>query len=110
MLPQKPVEVSFAQIALWLWTAWVCIFGLYHSHSDLTDLQSQIDNAAPGAAITVDPGMFMGVIAAFYAILAIASAWIIVRIGHGRRWARSSLMWGFLLQFLCDLFPLRAPL
>ncbi len=96
-------NVQRATTALWLWTAWVCLFGLYeswHQVPELNDLLSQLDGL-----ITISPKSLWPIMVAGYVLLAVVSILVIIGIGRGKNWARSSLMWGVLFQIAGEAFP-----
>ncbi len=100
----KPKTVFKAELALWLWTAWVCLYGLYDTRNSIPELEQSLDEQLQGA-ITIAPETIMHGAIAGYAIIAVISIWVIVKIGAGKHWARSSFIWGLGFQILTTLMP-----
>ncbi len=101
---EKPKTVTYAEWALWTWTAWVCLFGLYQTGGQIPEFEQALTDDLQGA-ITIAPQSLLAMAAAGYAALAAISAWIVLKIGAGKHWARSSLMWGFVFQVICMVLP-----
>ncbi len=100
----KPQNVRHAEVALWVWTAWTCLFGLYQSWGDIPEMEQAINDQLQGA-ITADPHTLLEWIVAAYVGIAVTSAWVTIKIGAGQHWARSSLVWGFILEFIFVAWP-----
>jgi hypothetical protein len=100
----KPRNVFYAEIALWTWTAWFCLYGILEAWRDIHELQQFVDEQLPGL-ITIDPdAWFKGAIIC-YVLITVLLVWIIVEIGKGKRWARTSLLWGVGSEFVTMALP-----
>ena len=55
--------------------------------------------------VTLSPEKMLEIIILGYGLMGALSAWIILKIRAGKHWARSSLMWGFVLQAGWALVP-----
>jgi hypothetical protein len=102
--PHKPRNVLYAEWALWAWTVWICLSGIYQVWSELPEIEQMMSDALQGV-YTMQPRALLEMTIAGYGLLALLSAWIIVKIGAGKHWARGSLLWGFGLQAVCIAFP-----
>jgi len=101
--PEKPRQVFYAELALWLWTIWTCAYGLYQTAPQITEIEDQL--VPLQGLVAISPQTLWQVMYAAYAAIAVASIWVIVGINRGKHWARSSLWWGFILQFLMEAAP-----
>ena len=101
---QKPRNVLYAEWALWVWTTWACLFGMYQSWAGLPQLESQINTESQGM-ITIAPQTILDWAVVGYLAGAAVSVWFILKIGEGKRWARSSFMWGFALEIVWLAIP-----
>jgi hypothetical protein len=101
---QKPKAVFYAERALWAWTAWICLFGLYQTWAEIPDVEQAITTQLQGIVATTPQTLMVAAIAG-YAVLALTSVWIIFKIGAGKNWARNSLLLGFILDALYTLSP-----
>jgi hypothetical protein len=102
--PQKPKAVLHAELALWAWTAWICLFGVYQISASISDIEQAIATELEGMVV-ITPQTLMAVTLVGYAALALTMVWIVLKIGAGKRWARSSLLLGFILDALYRLSP-----
>jgi peptidoglycan/LPS O-acetylase OafA/YrhL len=102
--PEKPKAVLYAERALWAWTAWICLFGVYQTSASIPDIEQAITTQLQGT-VTITPQTLMAVTVVGYAALALTMIWIVLKIGAGKRWARSSLLLGFILDALYTLSP-----
>jgi hypothetical protein len=102
--PEKPKAVLHAERALWAWTAWICLFGVYQTSASIQDIEQAIATQLQGMFM-MTPQTLMAVTVIGYAVLALTMIWIVVKIGAGKRWARSSLLLGFILDALYRLSP-----
>jgi len=100
----KPKAVACAEWVLWTWTAWTCVFGIYHTWLSIPEYEQQLLEQSQGL-ISIAPDMIMKLAVAVYALVLVLSIWIIIEIGKGKHWARSSLLWGFAFQILFMFFP-----
>lgn len=101
---EKPQNVCRAEKALWAWTAWTCLFGIYQSWIGIPEIEGMMNGPLQGL-VPIEPHKLLEWIIAGYAGLAIASAWIVLKIGAGKNWAKSSVLWGFILQAICIVWP-----
>jgi hypothetical protein len=102
--PEKPKAVLYAERALWAWTAWICLFGVYQTSASIPDIEQAITTQLQGM-VTITPQTLIAVTVVGYAALALTMIWIVLKIGAGKRWARSSLLLGFILDALYTLSP-----
>jgi hypothetical protein len=102
--PQKPKAVLRAQWTLGLWTAWLCLFGLYRSWRSLPGIQDMMTEQLHGA-VSVAPETMLEITLVGYALLALTLAWLIFKIGQGKKWARTGLFVSFASQFLWTAIP-----
>jgi hypothetical protein len=96
---KKPQAIYYAEWVLWVWTGWECLFGTYQSWVGIPELEKLITDQIQ-VGIPISPQTFMELIIVAYGMLAALSGWIILQISAGRKWARSSLLWGFVLQVI----------
>ena len=96
----------YAERALWAWTAWICLFGVYQTSASIPDIEQAITTQLQGM-VTITPQTLMAVTGVGYAALALTMIWIVLKIGAGKRWARSSLLLGFILD--APLYAVAAP-
>ena len=101
---QKPKAVLAAERALWAWTAWICLFGLYESWTEIPRIEAAITLQLQGM-VAITPQTLLALTVAGYAVLALTMVWVIRKIGAGKNWARSSLLLGFILDVLYTLSP-----
>lgn len=99
MKPDKPATIDHAEWALWAWTAWICLFGIYQtlvggSGSDkaITDQFQSI--------IEVPPETLRTTIVAGYGLAGASMAWVVIKIGAGKTWARRTVLVSFILEAL----------
>lgn len=101
----KPKAVLKAEYALITWTAWTCIYGIYDAWTTLPQVTDALKTQMPGQLpdmLNVSPQTMMQWTIGYYALVALVSFLFIIMIGKGKRWARSSFLWGFLLEVLCS--------
>ncbi len=105
-IPQrkKPKTVLNAEYALWIWTAWTCLFGLYQSWISIPDLENMMASQLQGI-VAIAPETLKESIVGGYALLAVTSLWVIIKIGAGKNWARVSLLLGFILDVVWSAMP-----
>ena len=101
---QKPQGVRHAEQALWVWTAWICLFGVYQSWLGIPEIEREMTEQLQGV-FSLDPQKLFEGIVGGYAVVAVTSAWVVMKIGVGQNWARRSLLWGFVLEVLYSAFP-----
>jgi len=101
---EKPHNVRYAEWALWAWTAWACLFGIYQSWINIPEMEKMLNEQLQGA-FTLDPQLILEMTVAGYGLLAAISAWIVLKIGAGKNWARGSLLGGFALEIAWAAVP-----
>lgn len=101
---QKPNDVLYAELALWVWTVWSCLFGIYHTWQQIPEIEDMLNGDLQGM-ISIDPDSLLHMAIAGYATIAVVSAWIIIKIGQGRPWARTSLIWGLGFEIVIAVLP-----
>jgi hypothetical protein len=101
---KTPNQVLYAEIALWLWTVYTCLNGIYETWRQIPTIEEAINTQLQGM-IAIDPNNMLIMAIVGYGLLAIVSCWFIVKIGQGRPWARNSLLWGVLLQIVIIAVP-----
>ena len=99
MSADKPNAVVYAERSLWAWLAWTCLYGAYQTWGPASH------SAAEAAAqlqdiVGVAPGSLQSLTIAGYALAAVSIAWMVVKIGDGKNWARRSLLVTFILEVL----------
>jgi len=100
---QKPKAILNAERALWLWTIWMCVFGIFQTKADIPDIEEVITTQLQGM-VSISPQAMLVTAVCGYAVLALISIWIIFKIGAGKNWARASLLGGFALDLTCTLW------
>jgi len=107
---KKPKNVTYAERALYGWTAWTTLFGIYQTYTGLAELATQITEQSSGL-VSISPSALLQCAIAGYIAIALISVWIIYEIHKGKHWARSSFLWGFIFQILMfGLPPYHPPL
>ncbi|MDP9128432.1 MAG: hypothetical protein M3N08_09270 [Pseudomonadota bacterium] len=101
---EKPRPVRHAEIALWVWTVWICAFGAYDAVQSLPEIEPIMASQLQGLA-TIDHTTLLESVIAGYAFLALTSVWVIWRIGAGKNWARASVLVGFILEAVWCAVP-----
>ena len=93
----KPRSIVRSERALWIWAAWTCIWGAYETfHPTLLPGQTTANPLLD--ALIVPSETFQSLAIAGYALTAASIAWIAVKIGTAHKWARVTLLIGFVLQ------------
>jgi hypothetical protein len=100
---EKPPAIRHAQLALWLWTLWVSLYGIYDTNRSGPELIDFVNTNIEGYTLTSHQ-ILMGAIIG-YGALALFSAFVIYKIGKGKKWARGSLVAGFLLELAMLAMP-----
>ncbi|MEJ0063141.1 MAG: hypothetical protein WDO70_08050 [Alphaproteobacteria bacterium] len=100
----KPKNVLYAELALWAWTVWMCVCGIYQAWVSIGDLEKMIAEQLQGM-IEVDPESLMWTAVIGYAMLGAGSAWIVLKIGEGKNWARISVVLSFALDAIWTAMP-----
>jgi hypothetical protein len=60
--------------------------------------------------VTIAPQDLLHIAIAGYVGLAVILGWFVIKVGQGKPWARSSFLWGLVLQALITLVPPYQPL
>ena len=98
----KPADVLYAELALWAWTAWACLYGIYHTWKQIPEIEDMLTSQLQGF-IDIGPDRLLHMAVGGYVSIAIISAFVVYKIGQGKEWARLSLVWGFALEVLIEL-------
>jgi hypothetical protein len=93
----KPDDVRNAEWILWAWIVWTCVFGIIQTWLNIPAIEQALNDQLQGM-ISIAPGSMMKMTVAGYGFLAIVSGWFVVKLGQGRQWARSSVLWSYVLQ------------
>ena len=101
---QKPKAILNAERALWLWTIWMCVFGIFQTKAEIPDIEETLTTQLQGM-VSITPQAMLVTTVCGYAALALISIWIIFKIGAGKNWSRASLLGGFALDLICTLWP-----
>lgn len=101
---EKPKEILYGTLGLGVWTAWICLFGIFETRTSLSQIQQMLPAELAGTMV-IDTARATPFIVASYAMLGLLSAWFIWKTGQGKLWARASFLWGFILQTLITIFP-----
>jgi hypothetical protein len=80
------------------------LFGVYQSWLSIPEIE-QLISGQLADIITLDSKTLLEIIIVGYGLMAVASAWVVFKIGAGKHWARSSLMWGFALEVAWTACP-----
>jgi hypothetical protein len=97
---KKPPTIINAEIAFWLWVVWTSIVGVVQAPKSIADMMGQFDGV-----FSLDPHTVFKAIVGFYILIAVISGWLIVELGKGKKWARSSAAWGVAFEALCFVCP-----
>ncbi|WP_159014072.1 hypothetical protein [Acidisoma sp. S159] len=100
--PRKAVRA--AELILWAWTAWVTGLGIYQSGTSVQSTEKLITDHLP-MTMPFNPEALQMVVIAGYIVTAGFLAWMVLKIGEGRGWARTSLA----LNFAFDAFSTAMP-
>lgn len=106
---KKPHDVTRAEYALWAWTAWTCLFGIYQTWVGIPEIEQTLNDQTQGM-ISIAPDDLLHMVIAGYALIALISAFFVYKLNQGKQWARSSFLWGFILQGLTTFLPPYHPL
>ena len=102
--PEKPKSVLYAVCALTAWTAWICLYGIFETWRSLPEVQAMIDQQLQGAFV-VETKTMLQITVAVYGLVAATLAWVVYKLGQGKKWARASLLFSFAVQALWTLAP-----
>ncbi|MHB1206586.1 MAG: hypothetical protein ACYCZX_13535 [Rhodospirillaceae bacterium] len=97
MNSEKPGAVTRAEWVLWAWTAWTLMLGLYRTW--MSGIDKTLTDQLQGI-VSIPPGALQEVMSAGYVLMAVSMAWVIAKIGGGKRWARGSLLLSFVVEAL----------
>ena len=100
----KPNQVLIAEYALWAWTVWTCVFGIVEAWHQIPQVEDLITGNLQGM-VSIDANSMMKWVIYGYVGLAAASGWVVYKIGQGKHWARSTTLWGFVLQIGIMVIP-----
>jgi hypothetical protein len=93
-----------AERILWAWTAWVTGLGIYQSGTSVQSMEKLIADHLP-MTMPFNPEALQGAVIAGYVISAEFLAWMVLKIGEGRRWARTSLLLSFVFDAVSTGMP-----
>lgn len=99
MNSEKPDAVTRAEWILWAWTAWTLVLGLYQTWLSTSGVDKAVTDQLQGI-VAIPPGALQEVMSAGYGLMAVSMAWVIAKIGAGKRWARGSLLLSFVVEAL----------
>lgn len=88
----------WAEWVLWAWTAWLCGVGLYQTLNPgaaSKDLISQLQGI-----VEIAPEQLRTFLITAYVVVGISMVLLVFQIGAGKRWARGSLLFSFVVQGL----------
>ena len=102
--PQQPKEIAYALIALGFWTIWTTLSGFRETIGILPDVQTAIAQLLDDS-MNVNAKTLYNAVIVIYAALAITLLWVMLKIGEGKPWARSSLLWGCVLETAWTIAP-----
>ena len=102
--PPKPKQVNHAEWALWVWTLWTCLWGVYSTNNNIPEIERSLNEQLQGM-VSIPPEALLNYAIGGYAIIGVLSGWFVYKLGHGKQWARSSFLWSFVLQGLTTLAP-----
>jgi hypothetical protein len=100
--PRKAVRAG--EWLLWAWTAWVTGFGIYQSGDSVRSTEKLITDRI-SIPIPVSVEALQGLAIAGYVIAAALLAWMVLKIGEGKRWARTSLALNFAFDAVSTWMP-----
>ena len=92
----KPKNVYLAQGLLFLWTVFTCVYGVYDTWKNLPEIQLMINTLQGTDFVSLDT-LSTGVVVVYF-LIALMLIGFVFQIGEGRKWARSSFLWGWVLQ------------
>lgn len=103
----KPKAILHAEYLLWAWTLWTCVYGIMQTWLEIPntqktlneqvppELQDQFQLLAPSL-----PSIMIKSAIAYYTLLFAVSFLVIYKIGKRKKWARSSVWVGFVLEVI----------
>ena len=96
---ERPKAVVHAEWALWTWTAWICLLGIYQTLASPSGADANLI-AQVQATAGISLGDLRTVMIVGYVLTAISMALLIAQIGAGKRWVRASVLVSFILEVL----------
>jgi hypothetical protein len=107
---QKPTSIRHAEIALWLYIIWAGCYGTFDMLRQLPQIEDVISTQLSDF-VSFSPEFLRKSVLAGSAIFVVVSAFVLLRIGAGKQWARSTTLWGFVLSmFFMAVPPYKEPL
>ena len=100
----NPRPILYAQWALYAWIVWTCLFGICQTWAEIPEIKSAMGDQLEGVLPINPDQILMGAIAG-YTALALFTFWFAWEIGRAKKWARSSFLWGFILQAVWTFCP-----
>jgi hypothetical protein len=100
--PRKAVQA--AERILWAWTAWVTGLGIYQSGTSVQSAEKLVTDHLL-ATMPFNPEALQVVVITGYVVTAGFLVWMVLKIGEGKGWARTSLA----LNFAFDAFSTAVP-
>jgi hypothetical protein len=100
--PRKAVRVS--EVILWAWTAWVTGLGIYQSGTSVQSTEKLIADHL-SVKMPFNSETLQLVVIAGYVLTAGFLAWMVLKIGEGKGWARTSLALNFAFDAFSTVMP-----
>jgi hypothetical protein len=94
----KPSAVVYAERSLWVWAAWIALYGGYQTLIAAPDPDQTLQTV-----LGVPSDSLRSLTAAAYALAAASVVTLSLQIANGKRWARAMLLISFVLQALWDV-------
>ena len=88
---------------LWAWTAWVTGVGIYQSGNSIQSAKDLVERLQ--ITLPFNPEALQAAVIAGYVVSAVFLAWMVLKIGEGRRWARTSLVLSFAFDAVTTGMP-----
>jgi hypothetical protein len=101
----KPASVGNAERALWLWTIYTCVLGTYQTLKQIPELMDMVTMANLQDSFPINEALMRQWTFYGYAALFVISVWVLWRLNVGRRWARGSVLGGFVIELLIEIVP-----
>jgi hypothetical protein len=100
--PRRAVRA--AEWVLWAWTAWVTGLGIYQSENSIRSAEKLFSDYLP-IQMPFSVEALQSAVIAGYIVSAAFLAWMVLKIGEGRRWARTSLLLSFAFDAMSTGMP-----
>jgi hypothetical protein len=100
--PRKAVRA--AERILWAWTAWVTGLGIYQSGTSVQSTEKLVTDHL-SVTMPFNPEALQVVVIAGYVVTAGFLAWMVLKIGEGKGWARTSLALNFAFDAFSTVMP-----